>query len=27
MMPVLMGMLGLGTMRTFEKINKVERIN
>jgi len=27
MMPVLMGMLGLGTMRTFEKIKKVERIN
>jgi|TARA_R100001463_G_scaffold64781_2_gene117902 hypothetical protein len=25
MMPVLMGMLGLGTMRTVEKINKVER--
>ena len=25
MMPVLMGMLGLGTMRTFEKINNVER--
>ena len=25
MMPVLMGMLGLGTMRTVEKINNVER--
>lgn len=25
MMPVLMGMLGLGTMRTVEKINQVER--
>jgi hypothetical protein len=25
MMPVLMGMLGLGAMRTVEKINKVER--
>lgn len=24
-MPVLMGMLGLGTMRTVEKLNKVER--
>lgn len=25
LMPVLMGMLGLGTLRTVEKINKVER--
>ncbi len=25
MMPVLLGMLGLGSMRTFEKINKVSR--
>lgn len=24
-MPILMGMLGLGTMRTVEKLNKVER--
>jgi len=27
MMPVLMGMLGLGTMRTIEKINNVQRNN
>jgi len=25
MMPILMGMLGLGTMRTVEKLKKVER--
>ena len=27
MIPVLMGMLGLGTMRTIEKINNVQRNN
>jgi len=25
MLPVLMGMLGLGGLRSFEKVNKVER--
>ncbi len=27
MMPVLMGMLGLGAMRSFEKVKKVSREN